>query len=463
MPSAYTPTGLAVCEHCDQACQVPALARGQVARCPRCQFELLRHGRWGASEMLAVCITAIVAFVLANLYPLITLEVQGMTRHASLLGAIGVTWHQPGLWGVALMSLLTAFMLPLVQLLLLLALLLMVQGRRLPAGFVWATHCLKWFRPWSMVPVFVLGVLVAVIKIAALAKIIIGVGLWAMAALVVLLTILHRLDARTIWRYAELRGITQTSLGASKQMAQPQALLGCELCGFVHQHSGPATAVSCRCPRCNTVVHARKPNSLARTWAYLVTALLLYVPANVLPIMRTTSVFSVSEHTILGGVVELWRGGAPDIALVVFVASIAVPLLKFGALIVLLLAARQAQLGRLHSSSSQRSLIQDQQLRTKLYRFIEFIGQWSMLDVFVVLLLAALVNFQGLMQVTAGLGAIAFGLTVSLTMLSAMSFDPRLIWDGIADPHGKPVANPVVATSRAATVPAAAEPGEFHA
>jgi paraquat-inducible protein A len=431
---------------------VPALAPGQRARCPRCRLTLGRHERLGASQMLAICLTAIVAFVLANVYPLVTLEVQGMAQQASLLGAIQVTWQQPGLWGVALMSLLTAFVLPMAQLLLLLALLLMLRCRRLPAGFAWATRALQWFRPWSMVPVFVLGVLVAVIKIAALAKIIIGVGLWAMAALVVLLTLLQRLDARTLWRWAQDCGATPTQSGPTGT-----ALVGlqaCELCGFVHAPDRLHAAATARCQRCGSGLHPRKPDSLARTWAYLVTAFLLYIPANLLPIMRTSSVFEVSEHTILGGVVELWRGGAPDIALVVFVASIAVPLLKFGVLILLLLAARRAQQGRLLPSAGpgQRKALRDQQVRAQLYRFIEFIGQWSMLDVFVVLVLAALVNFQGLMQVTAGLGAIAFGLTVSLTMLAAMSFDPRLIWDGYVH-HDM--------TSHAGPLPS--EPGELHA
>ncbi|MFT4191735.1 MAG: paraquat-inducible protein A [Comamonas sp.] len=452
---APTAAHVAVCEHCDQCCAVPPLARGQVARCPRCQLALDRHERLGPREMLAICLTAVVAFVLANAYPLVTLEVQGMARQASLLQAIAVTWQQPGLWGVALMALLTAFVLPLAQLLLLLGLLLMLMRQRVPPGFEVATRWLRGFRPWSMVPVFVLGVLVAIIKMADMATIIVGVGLWSMAALVLLLTLLARLDARTLWRYAEETGAAHANPRRLTAGQHGHRLLACEVCGFVHDLDaadgpgpGPGAAGqgrALRCARCGSRMHRRKPDSLARTWAFLLTGLLLYLPANLLPIMRTTGLLDDSQHTILGGVVELWRGGAPDIAIVVFVASIAVPLVKFVVLVMLLLAVQGSQRGldaaaapatgvrRLWAFALGRSAAadpaRDRLARARLYRFVEFIGQWSMLDVFVVLLLAALVNFQGLMQVSAGFGALAFGLTVAATMVAAMSFDPRLIWD----------------------------------
>jgi paraquat-inducible protein A len=141
-----------------------------------------------------------------------------------------------------------------------------------------------------------------------------------------------------------------------------------------------------------------------------------YIPANVLPVMKVSSVLGDSAHTILGGVVELWEMGSWDIALIVFIASVAVPLTKLLALILLLLTEQW------RSTTNLRP-------RTRLYQMVEFIGQWSMLDVFVVILLAALADFQGLMEISAGAGAAAFGVVVILTMLSAMSFDLRRSWD----------------------------------
>ena len=476
------------------------LGRGEQAACPRCGLPLERDERLGPREMLAVCLTALVAFILANVYPLVTMEVQGMVRQASLLEAIGVTWQQPGMWGVALMAMLTAFALPLGQLLLLLALLLMLLRPSLPGGFDQATRVLRWFRPWSMIPVFVLGVLVAIVKIADLASIVVGVGLWSMGALVVLLTILSRLDSRMLWRFAEESGATRSNPERLPSRQRSHHLLACDVCGYVHDAGELRHARSQdwlaqefdRCLRCDSPLHVRKPDSLSRTWAFLITGMLLYIPANLLPIMQTRSLFDASAHTIMGGVVELWEGGAWDIALVVFIASVAVPFVKFVVLFMLLAAARRAQrtslirdaMGRpaqlslptspapaAGATGSRRrprgrlgrawdfargkvtatDALHDHRARAKLYRFIEFIGQWSMLDVFVVLLLGALVNFQGLMQVTAGFGAIAFGLTVVFTMLAAMSFDPRLIWDG----------QPALVS--ASNNDKATEPGEVHA
>ncbi|HEY0975057.1 MAG TPA: paraquat-inducible protein A [Solimonas sp.] len=170
------------------------------------------------------------------------------------------------------------------------------------------------------------------------------------------------------------------------------------------------------CPRCGVALRRRKANSLTRTWALLIAAALLYLPANLLPIMQTTQFFDAVDETILSGVLRLWRGGSYDLAIIVFVASIVVPLLKIGVLLVLLTGVQRG------SSWSPRE-------RAKLYRFVDFIGHWSMLDVFVVALLVGLVQFSGFALVLPGGGAVAFAAVVVLTMLASMSFDPRLIWD----------------------------------
>ncbi|MES2311149.1 MAG: paraquat-inducible protein A [Pseudomonadota bacterium] len=197
-------------------------------------------------------------------------------------------------------------------------------------------------------------------------------------------------------------------------------LIGCHVCGLTCR-SGPGDEYleggHMVCPRCGSALHRRKPNSFVRTWALLITGFLLYIPANVLPIMRTASLNDIDDNTIISGVVELWVKGSPDLAVIVFTASIVVPMLKFLSMGTLLL-------------SSQRGSDWARPQRAKLYRLVEFIGYWSMLDVFVVALLTALVRFGLLSLVEPLPGVIFFGLTVVLTMLASMSFDPRLIWDG---------------------------------
>ena len=170
------------------------------------------------------------------------------------------------------------------------------------------------------------------------------------------------------------------------------------------------------CERCGAPLHRRKTNSLTRTWAYMFTALAFYVPANLLPVMNTKMVGNGADSTIMGGVLDFWQHGAWDIALIIFIASIAVPGIKFVALTLLLVTVHR------DSDWARKE-------RSKLYRFVEVIGYWSMLDVIVVALVASLVKFQALADIEPRPGILFFGLVVVFTMLSAMSFDPRLIWD----------------------------------
>lgn len=170
------------------------------------------------------------------------------------------------------------------------------------------------------------------------------------------------------------------------------------------------------CTRCGALVHARRPNSLARTWALLITAAILYIPANMLPIMTVRSLGKGDPSTIMSGVIQLVQHGMIPIAAVVFIASILVPTFKLVGIALLLYSVQRRQ----PLSARQRIW---------MYRFIEFIGRWSMLDIFVIAILVALVNFGRLASIEADLGAIAFASVVILTMLAAVTFDPRLIWD----------------------------------
>ena len=170
------------------------------------------------------------------------------------------------------------------------------------------------------------------------------------------------------------------------------------------------------CTRCGALVHARRPDSLMRTWALLLTSAILYIPDNLLPIMTISSLGQGSPSTIMAGVIELVQHGMIPIAAVVFIASILVPTFKLVGIALLLFSVQRRQ----PLSARQRII---------MYRFIEFIGRWSMLDIFVIAILVAVVNFGRIASVEANLGAVAFASVVILTMLAAVTFDPRLIWD----------------------------------
>lgn len=191
-------------------------------------------------------------------------------------------------------------------------------------------------------------------------------------------------------------------------------ILVCNECHELNRQEAEGAAQTCT--RCGAIVHARRPNSIARTWALLFTAFILYIPANVLPIMTVSSLGQGSPDTIMSGVITLMKHGMLPIAAVVFIASILVPTFKLVGIALLLYSVQR------HQPLSARQ-------RIMMYRFIEFIGRWSMLDIFVIAILVAVVNFGRIASVEANLGAIAFACVVILTMLAALTFDPRLIWD----------------------------------
>ncbi|QHG67177.1 paraquat-inducible protein A [Pseudomonas putida] len=191
-------------------------------------------------------------------------------------------------------------------------------------------------------------------------------------------------------------------------------ILVCNECHELNRQDGESDSQTCT--RCGAIVHARRPNSIIRTWALLITASILYIPANLLPIMTISTLGQGSGDTIMSGVITLLKHGMVPIAAVVFIASILVPTFKLVGIGLLLYSVQRRQ----PLSARQRIL---------MYRFIEFIGRWSMLDIFVIAILVAVVNFGRIASVEANLGAVAFATVVILTMLAALTFDPRLIWD----------------------------------
>lgn len=199
--------------------------------------------------------------------------------------------------------------------------------------------------------------------------------------------------------------------------AMQQGLQTCKGCGLL---SRPAPrAEKARCPRCDTRLFFRKPASLQRTWAFLIAAAICYIPANVLPVMITTTISGAESDTILQGVVLLWSPTGWPLSIIVLIASIMIPISKIAALAYLLI-------------SVQRGSIKNNEQRIRLYRIVELVGRWSMVDVFVDTFTASLVQLQPLMSVEPDAGLVFFAAVVVLTMLAAESFDPRLIWDPLS-------------------------------
>ncbi len=179
------------------------------------------------------------------------------------------------------------------------------------------------------------------------------------------------------------------------------------------------------CPRCGAALHSRKPGSISRTWALVIAAYICYIPANLLPMTQVTSLGNVQEDTIMSGVIYFLLHGEWPIGLVIFVASVVVPLAKLFTLTYLLI-------------SVQRKSQWQPQERARLYRMTEAVGRWSMTDIYVVTILVALVQLGNLATIEAGPGAIFFGAVVIITIFAALTFDPREIWDNMEPIHDKP-------------------------
>lgn len=395
------------------------------ARCVRCASVLYRGIHSSPEHMAAITLGAILTFLIAQFFPIVELQVGGYSTSATLLGSIQVMWHEK-MQAVAVVVFLFTMLLPAVELGALLYVTLALRAGRRPPGFDHLLRAVGAARRWGMTEVLMIGILITIVKMTSLAQVLLQPGLFAFGVLTLMLAIVVSFDPKHLWNIGEhLPGPDgpRPSQRAFhyKPLAAGAQLVACHSCGLVA--TLPRGARHRRCERCGAALHRRRPDSVGRTWAFLLAATILYIPAMLLPVMYTDSLFGKEDDTIISGVMLFWNSGSQALAVIIFVASIVVPVLKLAALSLLALTAQT------------RSRWRPQQ-RTVLYRIVEFVGRWSMLDIFVITLTVALVRFQTLAVITAGPGALAFCAVVVLTMLASLQFDPRLIWDA-TDSNGE--------------------------
>jgi paraquat-inducible protein A len=407
------------CHDCGKLHRRPPLAPRQKARCVRCRSVLYRGVGSDANRMAALVLGAAFTFLIAQLSPIVALEVNGQRASATLLGAIHVLWNE-NMQVVAAIVFLCTMLLPAVELGCLLYVTLSLRAGLQPPGLHRLLRAVRAARHWGMTEVLMIGILITVVKMTSLAQVEPRPGLFAFGALTLMLAIVTAYDPRILWNLADEQARARGAAlpAPAPVLAGRVPALTCHACGLVSADRGRHRHQHQRCPRCGAVLHRRRPDSVARTWALLLAAAILYIPANVLPVMVTHSLFGKQDDTIISGVIYFWHSGSPALAAIIFIASIVVPVLKLAALSLLAWTAQRR--------SRWRPL-----QRTVLYRLVELVGRWSMLDIFVITLTVALVRFQTLAVITAGPGALAFCAVVVLTMLASMQFDPRLIWDHI--------------------------------
>ncbi|PIE24925.1 MAG: paraquat-inducible protein [Neptuniibacter caesariensis] len=396
------------CLHCDHIVTLPPLTASQVALCPYCGYKLAQPHTNPSPSVMALGISALIMLICALCFPFLSFSRQGLSHQVSLPETVPILFEQQ----YAVLAVFFAVLAIVLPLLILVLLMFQHTGvlRRLPR--VYAQRLVRFtlaIHPWAMAEIFLVGVLVSMVKVMSLADIGFGWSFWAYTAFVLLyIGCLSRLNKAYLWQQIQCDSQVNTNPACDTSRAIDSGLHHCHSCDLLSR--------DVRCPRCNAHNHLRKPYSIQYTLAWLVTAMLFCIPANLLPIMYTTTLGNPSGTTIIAGVITLWEMGSYPIAMIIFFASIILPLAKGMVLVWLCYISRQP-------SVTQKAT------PTQIYRITELIGKWSMIDVFVVLVLVTLVQLGNLISITPGLGVVCFGAMVVCQMISAHAFDPRLMWD----------------------------------
>lgn len=409
----YAENGMMACPVCDCLhCIVAVPARAR-AMCSRCGTQLYRPMPLSLDHSAALYLAALLLFVIANTFPFIALQYGDRIEQSRLISG-GFALQQAGMGEVGLLVFLTSVLFPFLTILGMLYLLLPLRfGRRPPwVSTVW--RFVRTLSPWSLIGVFMLGVLVSVVKLQDMATIVPGVAVYAFIGLLVVATAAAAsFDPAAIWPRigpipAAAHEIPHNTSAAELGFAS------CPTCDLLVER--PAAGRPWTCPRCGSAVHGlHVQESITRTWALLATAALLLIPANLYPVMTVTRLGMGEPNTILSGVMHLIQEGAWPLGLLVLFASFVVPVSKLVALAFLLITVQRGSVWRLRD-------------RTRIYRMTEVVGAWSMVDIFLVGILVALVRMDGVATVYPGIGASFFGAAVVVTLMAAHAFDPRLLW-----------------------------------
>lgn len=363
------------CPQCHQVVVIPKLENRQSALCPRCGYTLLVERKQQTEKLLAFSISAWVFLILSLPFNFLSFRINGQSHNLNLPSGIAELIAQDAM-SLALISGLATIGLPGLMLLCLI-ILSTCRLRNVKPVFIHRVH--RWadrLIPWSMAEIFLVGTLVSLIKVTDMADVTIGMSFLSFIGFTIfhIAALVHyQTHDYAIW------------LKPSVNLAKPNA----------HQHLSD--------------------KSVQQTWALLFTSALLYVPANLLPIMNTEVLGRNEPNTIVGGVIRLWESGSYPIAIIIFVASVVVPVAKILILTWL-------------NYSVHVDIQGATETRIKYYRLVELVGRWSMIDVFVVAVLVALIQMGHTLSVHPGPAALAFCLVVFSTMLAAMTFDSRLIW-----------------------------------
>jgi paraquat-inducible protein A len=407
-----TQAELKECPGCGLFQVVPALERGTSARCARCPTTLHRFSAHSLDHSIALNIGALVLLIIMCATTLMNVQTAGIRHSADLFSGPVELVHR-GMASLAVVVVFVTVVAPFGRLLCTLYVLIRLREATPPGHLRRAFRVAEQLRPWSMIEVFVFGVFVAYVKLGDVVQIGLGNGILALLAVTfVIIWADGGINHQAIWDRLKREDATEGAVPAEPHLHVPTGSVGCEACGLVSvpRPDNP------HCPCCDAPLHARKPDSVSRTWALVIAAAVLYVPANYYPVLTVMQLGAGSPSTIVGGIREMVSSRMYPLAALVFFASVAVPMLKLIGLSIMLVATQTGRSGWLRD-------------RTRLYHVVRWIGRWSMIDIFMESLLGALVRFGTVITIEPGIGAVAFCGVVILTIFAAETFDPRLMWD----------------------------------
>jgi len=394
--------------------------------CPRCKYKVLNPKKDTLNRTLALSLTGLLLFIPAHFMLLLQLEALGFLDQGTVIDSMTAVYKQRYFF-VSLMVLITAVLIPLIKLLLIFIVSLSLVNDKftwkLPTLFRWYCH----IEEWGMTEVFLLGILITIIKMSHTADISFEIGFFSFVGLsLALVGSVFTLDKHYYWLMIEKLKRAEKNTDAKKisqslhvrpmQLALNAGLVQCHTCHKVIRYEEPEPGYVLHCPRCEGIVHKRIPNSISTTLALVLTAVVFSFPANLLPIMQVDFLGTPQKSTIMDGIIYFFQSGSLGIGLVILTASILVPVFKVVGLAILLYSIHFNRWSRL----TQKSI---------MFRFIEFVGRWSMLDIFVIALLCALVDFGFFTRIIPAPAATFFTFVVLSTMFAAISFDPRILWD----------------------------------
>lgn len=423
--------GLAACPGCDLLYHEASVPQGKKLRCPRCGTTLRVFVQDSLNKALAMSLTGLLLYIPAVTMPIMTFTVMGLKGTGNVIDAMVVLFEK-GYFFVGAMVLLVSLLFPLVKLALLFHVAYSLKMRRYAASLPLVFRAYKHLAEWGMVEVYMLGIIVSIIKMHGMASIHYNIGFFCFSALV-LITVGSSvvIDEDLFWKQIEQKKGPDVAPvpanrfeGGRAETALAAGLIQCEDCGkLVRQVPVEADEIA-RCPRCRAKLHSRKPASISRTWALVLSAAIFYLPANILPIMRVDFLGTPDDSTILDGIIYFFQTGEYLVGGIILTASVLVPLFKIVGIILILASIHFHWRGWLKHKSG-------------MFRFIEFIGRWSFLDIFVIALLGAMVRFGSLTTIEADPAAPFFTAVVVSTMFAALAFDPRIMWDTCAMPEKK--------------------------